>query len=58
MKEKIKKLIDLKSIITISLTFAMVFFTWKGIIPNELFVTTTSAVFTFYFTRKNDSEVM
>lgn len=56
MKEKLKKLMDLKSIITLILTLSMIFFTYVGIIPNELFITTTSAVFTYFFTRKKDNQ--
>ena len=40
--------------ITFILTIAMIIFTYKGIIPTELFVTTTSAVFTYFFTRKEN----
>lgn len=54
MKEKLTKLIDLKSIITFLLTVALIIFTYKGIIGNELFITSTSAVFTFFFTKKKD----
>lgn len=54
MLKKIEKLIDLKSIITLLLTVAMVVFTWRELIPTELFVTVTSAVFTYYFTRKSE----
>ena len=53
MLKKIEKLIDLKSIITLLLTIAMIVFTWNKLIPTELFVTVTSAVITYYFTRKS-----
>lgn len=56
MKDKIKKLIDLKSIITLMLTLSMIAFTYLGIISNELFTTVTASVFTFYFTKKNNKE--
>lgn len=54
MLKRIEKLVDLKSIITLLLTIAMIIFTWKELIPTELFVTVTSAVFTYYFTRKKE----
>lgn len=56
MKDKIKKLIDLKSIITLMLTLSMIAFTYLGIISNELFTTVTASVFTFYFTKKTNKE--
>lgn len=55
MREKLTKLIDLKSIITFLLTVALIIFTYKKIIGNELFITSTSAVFTFFFTKKKNS---
>ena len=56
MKEKLAKLVDLKSIITFMVIVAMIVFTYLGIIGPELFVTTTGAVATYYFTRKRDAE--
>ena len=56
MKDKIANLIDLKSIITIIITIAMVIFTWKGIVSSDMFISVGTAVFTYYFTRKNGEE--
>lgn len=56
MKEKLIKLVDLKSIITLALTIALIIFTYIGIIPNELFITVTSSVFTYFFTKKSSIE--
>jgi hypothetical protein len=58
MKE-LKKLIDLKSIITILLVFTLVGIIFCNVnISDEsiktLFVSITSSVFTYYFTRKTD----
>lgn len=57
MKKKIADLIDLKSIITIIITIAMVIFTWKGIVSSDMFISVGTAVFTYYFTRKHTEEV-
>lgn len=59
MFEKIKDLIDLKSIITILLVITLIGIIFGNLtITDEaiktLFVSTTSSVFTYYFTRKTD----
>lgn len=54
---ELKKLIDLKSIITIVICVAMVIFTWKGIIGNEMFIAVGTSIFTYFFTKKNGGEV-
>lgn len=61
MKE-LKKLIDVKSIVTIMLVIALVVITTCNInISDEaiktLFVSTVSSCFTYFFTKKKDSEV-
>lgn len=56
MKEKLVKLVDLKSLITLALTVALIIFTYLNIIPNELFITVTSSVFTYFFTKKSTNE--
>ena len=56
MKDKITKLIDLKSIITLIIAIAMVIFTAKGIISSEMFVSVGTAVFTYFFTKKSNKE--
>ena len=52
MKE-IKKLIDLKSIVTLMLTITMCYAFLKKYIDNDQFIMITTMVFTFYFTKKN-----
>lgn len=59
MLEKIKNLIDLKSIITMLLVSTLIGIIFANIsIDDEaiktLFVSTTSSVFTYYFTRKSE----
>ncbi|WP_400224524.1 hypothetical protein [Methanobrevibacter smithii] len=64
MKEKLCKLIDLKSIITILLILTLVIlvlvFTFKNGIINEnlflLFSNVTTMVITYYFTKKKEVE--
>ena len=58
MLKKIENLIDLKSLITILLVVSLVLIIFLNIqITDEsiktLFVSVTSSVFTYYFTRKN-----
>lgn len=52
MKEKIIKLIDLKSIITIALTIALVWGFIVGKVETKDFLVYVAMVFTFYFTKK------
>lgn len=54
MKEKIAKLIDLKSIITIIMVFALVIGWLKGKVPNEQFVPLVTMILTFYYAKKGN----
>lgn len=56
IKEKLSKLIDLKSLITIMMSVALIigFFTNK--IPTEQFVPFATMVFMFYFQKKSDND--
>lgn len=56
MKEKIIKLIDLKSIITLCMAVALIVGFFMGRISTEVFIPFASMVFTYYFTRKKESE--
>lgn len=56
MKEKIMKLIDLKSMITFVMTIALVVGFFKGAISTEVFIPFASMTFTYYFTRKKEGE--
>ena len=56
MKEKIAKLIDLKTIITIAMTGAMIYgFVVEKITP-EQFMTIATMIFTFYFAKKDKNK--
>lgn len=52
--ENIAKLIDLKSLVTISLTGALIYGFIKGLIEAKDFVMLVTMVFTFYFAKKVD----
>jgi amino acid transporter len=58
MKEKFAKLIDVKSIVTILMTIALVILLfWNRNTPKEilmLFSTSYGAVITYFFTHKKD----
>lgn len=56
MKEKITKLIDLKSIITILMTISLMIGYFMGKIETDVFVPFVSMTFAFYFTKKNTNE--
>lgn len=56
MKEKIAKLIDVKSIVTLSLTATFVALSIKGGVPTE-FITIYTTIIGFYFgTQANKSQ--
>lgn len=52
MREKIAKLIDLKSIITIIMVIALVIGWYKGMVTSEQFVPLVTMILTFYFAKK------
>ena len=60
MKQKIAKLIDVKSIVTLVMTFAMVLMLTGVFKPTTeifgLFSTVYGAVITYFFTRKDNTE--
>ncbi|WP_087064137.1 hypothetical protein [Intestinibacillus massiliensis] len=57
MKDKLAKLIDVKSIVTLVLTGAMVGILFSGVeVPQEalaLYCTSYGAIITYFFTRKD-----
>lgn len=54
MKNKIAKLIDLKSIITILITMCLIYGFVVGKVNNEQFMTIATMIFTFYFAKKQE----
>lgn len=56
MKEKLAKLIDVKSIVTLIMTAALVVLLFAGVNPPQellaLYCTSYGAVITYFFTRK------
>ena len=53
MKKQINKLIDLKTIITISITGCLIYGFVVGKVNAEQFMTIATMVFTFYFSKKD-----
>ena len=53
MKEKLIKLIDLKSIITIMMAITLVIGFFKGMVGADVFIPFATMTFTFYFTKKD-----
>lgn len=56
MKEKIIKLIDLKSIITILMAITLVIGFFTNRIEADVFIPFATMTFTFYFTKKNTND--
>jgi len=52
MKEKLIKLIDLKSIVTILMVIALIVGWFKNMVTSEQFVPLVIMILTFYFARK------
>lgn len=53
MKDKIAKLIDLKSIITILITITLIYGFVVNKVNAEQFMTIATMIFTFYFAKKD-----
>lgn len=58
MIQRIAKLIDLKTIITISITAALIYGFVVSKITPEQFMTIATMIFTFYFAKKDKEEVI
>ena len=56
MKKQITKLIDLKTIITISITSCLIYGFIVGKVNTEQFMTIATMVFTFYFSKKDKGD--
>ena len=56
MRKNIAKLIDLKTIITISITGCLIYGFVVGKVNAEQFMTIATMVFTFYFSKKDKIE--
>lgn len=55
VKEKIAKLIDVKSIVTVSLTVIFCILAFQGLITSTEFMTIFTLVISFYFNRQKDT---
>lgn len=56
MKERLSKLIDLKSIVTIIITGGLIYGFITGKITSEQFMTIATMIFTFYFASKTKGD--
>ena len=54
MKERIAKLIDLKSIITLALAITLIYGFFANKIDGKDFLVYVTMVYTFYFTKRKD----
>ena len=57
MKERLSKLIDLKSIITILITISLVAGWFLKMVPTEVFMPIVMMIYTFYFAKKDSTEI-
>lgn len=55
MKDKLNKLIDLKSIITLSMISALIFGWFVNKVNSEQFIPLVTMILTFYFARNKPS---
>lgn len=56
MKNKLTKLLDLKSIVTLIMTIGLLYGFITNKINSEQFVTFVTMIFTFYFSKKDRSD--
>ncbi|MEG0799505.1 MAG: hypothetical protein RR228_03460 [Bacilli bacterium] len=57
MKDKLIKLIDLKSILSLIFTITTCILAFKRIIHSETFIALTSSIITYYFARNINNEI-
>ncbi len=57
MKDKLNKLIDLKSIITLSMIAALIFGWFVNKVSSEQFIPLVTMILTFYFARNKSSNI-
>jgi hypothetical protein len=56
MKERLSKLLTIKSIVTLLLTLVFCYLSVTGIIPAELFMTVFTVVVAFYFGTQSEKK--
>ena len=56
MKERLSKLLTIKSIVTLMLTLVFCYLSIIGVIPAELFMTVFTVVIAFYFGTQANKE--
>lgn len=57
MKKALTNLIKVKTIITLAITGAMIYGFIKGKISTELFMPIVTMILTYYFTKKEESQI-
>lgn len=57
MKQRLAKLIDLKSIVTIMITATLIYGFITNKIDSQDFMLIVAMIFTFYFSKKKDGEI-
>lgn len=57
MKKALTNLIKVKTIITLAVTGAMIYGFIKGTISTELFMPIVTMILTYYFTKKEESQI-
>jgi len=56
MKERFSKLLEVKTIISLSVVFSLVFMYVNGQVPNEIFIPIATMVLTYFFNRKENDK--
>lgn len=57
MRQRLAKLIDLKSIVTIMITATLIYGFITNKIDSQDFMLIVAMIFTFYFSKKKDGEI-
>ncbi len=57
MKQRLAKLIDLKSIVTMMITATLIYGFITNKIDSQDFMLIVAMIFTFYFSKKKDGEI-
>jgi K+-sensing histidine kinase KdpD len=57
MKEKFAKLIDVKTVVTFTITAVFAYLAVTGTIPVDQFMIVAIMIYTYFFTKKGDKDV-
>ena len=56
MKEKLAKLIDVKTVVTFTITAVFAYLAITGTIPVDQFMIVAIMIYTYFFTKKSDEK--